>query len=180
MMMWAEFTYKVAVNIIPETTLLKNTPVTGIPALFSGGILQDCSIRTLFSTHKNGSTQQRAIGSLLHLIQDSYAESHVKRTSGNSKNNGEIESFHLYGKQDTEKHHSKDVFQKGTESQSTLNQLLAIPGARTAIIDCAVILMFFKESKDWEIVKGFLNNTVFKIKDPEKIADAGAEFGKKN
>jgi hypothetical protein len=178
-MMWAEFTYKVSIGEIAENTTLDNIPVSGIPAIFKGTAQEKQTVRSLFHVNKTGSTQKRAIGSLLHIIQDSYAEGHTQRASTGGNSRGEVESFHSYTNQDEEKHGDKDAFPAEKKGESTRDRIARIPGGSDAILNCAVILIFFKNKQPWNIAKYFLDTTIFKLADPNNLSGPGTAFAKK-
>jgi hypothetical protein len=78
MLAWAEFTYKVAVGDIAQKTRLNKIPIEKIRKLFIGDPkLESMTIEELFRGRKFA--QRAAIGSLLHMIQDSYAPGHAER-----------------------------------------------------------------------------------------------------
>jgi len=172
-MRWAEFTYKVGIQEIPERTLLKDIPVQGIPTLFNTHNLRNRTIRQLFHVHASGSTRRRAIGSLLHMIQDSFAHGHVQRervASGNSR----VISFHSYTNQDKGEHNKRDSF--GSDRGSMRQRLHQTPGADEAIRHGTAILNFYRNNRPWEKVREYLDTQVFGLVNPIQPGDAGAEF----
>ncbi|HEY8401328.1 MAG TPA: DUF4157 domain-containing protein, partial [Cytophagaceae bacterium] len=174
-MMWSEFVYKTGIGVIKEDTLLKNVPVAGIPDLFPGK-LGELTIRQLFHVHESGSTQKRCMGSLLHMIQDSYAEGHAERETVNNKKE-DVVSFHSYTNQDSHKHGEKDGIQEG--SKGTMREKIAkIPGANDAIDKCAMVLKMYHAAKPWEEVKPILEYQIFKLKNPDNLSSAGEDFEK--
>lgn len=177
MMMWAEFTYKVSIGIIAEDVKLKDIPVSGIPALFTNKKVKNLTIRQLFHVHKDGKTKQRAIGSLLHMIQDSFAEGHAEREVKKDGTKGDIIGFHSYVNQDGHKHGEKDGIQPGSKG-SMRDKIEKIPGAKDAIKNGALILKLYGEKKSWSEAKTLLETQIFKLKDPNKKAAAGDAFKK--
>jgi hypothetical protein len=175
-MMWAEFCYKVAISQIPDSTKIKDVPVPGIPQLFPSNNLKDITIRQFFHVNASGSTEQRAIGSLLHMVQDSFAEGHVEREDLGNNKKGDVVSFHSYTHQDHKKHGEKDAFHDGKTIRDKIHN---IPGGDDAVINGAVLLLYFKDKDPWESVKFYLDNYIFKLKDPNKAADSGKAFEKK-
>jgi hypothetical protein len=175
MFIWAEFTYKVAIGEIGESIKMKDVPVSGIPSLFTGA-LGEMTIRNFFHVHKSGSTQQRAIGSLLHMIQDSFAEGHVQREDLGAGRKGSIVSFHSYSNQDEDKHGEKDDFVKGSKG-TYLEKLKKVPGAMDAIELGAELLKHYNNKVPWSQTKLFLED-VFRLQNPAQPASAGAEFQK--
>ena len=177
MMMWAEFTYKVSIGSISETVQLKDIPVAGIPQLFTNEKVKNLTIKELFHVHVKGDTKKRAIGSLLHMIQDSFAEGHAEREVNKGGSKGAIKEFHSYGNQDGHKHGEKDAIQSG--SKGTMRERIEkIPGAKEAIKNSALILGCYSKKMSWEFTKKILDTQIFKVQAPEKEAGAGKEFKK--
>ena len=173
-LLWAEFTYKVAVGEIADTALLSAVPVSS--SQISGAVTHTYTINSFFNTLTDPSGSQtvaylfsrntkftgvdnskRIVGSLLHMIQDSFARGHVKRTLTNPADlvtgstdqfkpgkygiYGEIENFHCYKGQD-HKMHDKDDTLKGSDP-NTLDSFNALLGGRDAIGYCIRVLDFW-------------------------------------
>lgn len=113
-LMWSEFTWRVGRGEYPLSTLVKDVPIKGMKELFGS---KGWSIQDLFSLgnphiRKPENMAQVAFGSLLHVLEDSFAEGHVERATPNgqtcpgaaTKAPGQIIEFHSYGKQDSAKH----------------------------------------------------------------------------
>lgn len=96
--------------------------------------------------------KQRAIGSLLHLVQDSFTESHTCR---NKKN--QIEYFQLYLEQDSTKHTEKDIIKEG----ELWNRIVK---------HTSKILLFYSKEEKWEHVKDYLLKRVFVVSKKPKSA----------
>lgn len=124
MLLWGEFAYKVSTGVIPGSTSLADVPIQGIPQLFSG---KAWSVEFLFAMRCTSTRDCKffesdkprvpnfALGSLLHLVQDSYADGHTLRqfelkadTEGAQVCFGPIERFHVYSLQDPRKHRKAD------------------------------------------------------------------------
>jgi hypothetical protein len=137
--------------------------------------------------------KRRAIGSLLHLMQDSYARGHVKRTllnpqdlapgetdqfqAGRYGRYGAVENFHCYREQDSslhDKYDSPGMF--GTTPDPTyVDSFDGLLGARDAINASMLLLNFWKGGTAWAAPGGpqeFLLNTVFKLAPTVTPADS--------
>ena len=174
-MQWAEFTYKAAIGEIPGPTTLGAVGVTGIPELFPSA--KDQTVSALFGIANLGDVSKRAAGSLLHVIQDSYASGHVQREELPGGRKGRILSFHSYSGQDHDTHGHDDALQgKGS---SDADKLKNVPGATDAIDRSAQILKFISEKRPWEDVELYLKMEVFNLGADPLEAGSGDDYRKK-
>jgi len=110
-----------------------------------------------------------ALGSLLHMIQDSYSDSHTERKNGCNplaKSKGNITSFRNYIAQEPEDHSIADLhpewLEKGTLKRN--NPLWA----------SAQIIQWAFNNESWDdTVKPFLENEVFVLDNPEQLPKSG-------
>jgi hypothetical protein len=185
-LIWAEFAYKVASGSIRANTPLKDVPVSGFEKLFRG---QGATVENLFlmgdETYRGSQLKDFAFGTLIHMVQDSFSESHVSRdlsTQGalcncpyTDRSPAAIEKFLVYSPQDPAKHKDEDTY-KGLKK----DVLQYSPN----VIDVGKILMrFYEELKDtqknnpeysnWDVVKKYLDECVLALKDPDAEADGG-------
>lgn len=176
-MMWAEFAYKVAIDKIQGPTRLKGVPISGFNRFFPG---HEATVENLFlmgdTTYRGNSLKNFAFGTLLHMVQDSFSESHVSRdlsTQGTLCNckyaNGspaKIDKFLVYGAQDSKKHKTEDVYDalKNDTVKYSPN-----------VIDVGKVLkrLYNEDNSDWEVVKKYLDECVFVLKDLDAEADEG-------
>ncbi len=185
-MMWAEFTYKVATGVITGDTTLANTGVEGLAALFPKQ--KEWTVNKLFDvSNTKSSVQKRAAGSLLHMMQDTFCESHSQRAKDQRDQNtkGKIVSFRAYGAQKSSKHAKEDELVRqgwaknrqlkkaGRKPQAMAQILGATPGAQQAVNIGATILQFVGDKRPWATafqvgernysrgVKGYLDEDVF-------------------
>jgi hypothetical protein len=131
MVQWAEFTYKVGTGVIAAGTTLGNVPVSGIPELFPK--LKALTVQELFKLRdlEPGSRklEQRALGSLMHMIQDSYAAGHTERDA----TLGKIKQFHSYVGQDEKLHAAKDVPSGYSEQEYSQRQKAAVDACASVL-----------------------------------------------
>jgi hypothetical protein len=181
---WAEFTYKIGTGEIKEDTRLKDVPVAGIPALFPK--LKELRVDELFciraELRKLADAKKRAVGSLLHMIQDTYSESHTQREKLEEGKRGKIESFHAYGEQDPELHKEKDILSGRGSLEAKVSQT---PGAQDAVKQGARILTIVQKQVKWLDIdqtegkspKAILEEIFGLVQNPS-LAGPGEEFSK--
>lgn len=171
MMNWAEFTYKVSTGEIqPYVALdtLDRTQVTNINQIIQRG---SWSASYLFTRNENAPRQDVkliALGSLLHMIQDSYSDAHVHRVNSCNSlhhNKLDIEEFHNYMYQDSDEHKMADVKPQWLNNGdlSDFNPVYA----------SALIINASFNKKPWAEVKQLLEQEIFKLSDQARPAEAG-------
>lgn len=100
-----------------------------------------------FQTNNQNSFQNRAMGSLLHMIQDSYAKGHTVRQGWeDGSNSGAILYFQDYKQQDSHQHDQYDVPKSGKTNEATLSE---IPGIKTAYLRSKQVLEMAKKGCPW-------------------------------
>lgn len=166
MLVWARFVYEVAIGKIDPVTTLKQLPE--VDALIQR---PGWNVHYLFARNENSKASIRkiAIGSLLHLIQDSYSDAHTARINGCealSHDKGPILNFRLYKWQDPDEHKEADVrptwLDKGDLSD------------RNPVWASARVLNHWIDRDEWEtVVQPFLSNEVWPLLNHDAIADAG-------
>ena len=163
-MMWAEFTTKVAEGRIGGDTNVGKVMLDN--PMFSQLIGDDPnlggeSVSQLFGIQGDkGNVQARATGSLLHMIQDSYAAGHVERDDLGGGSRGNIENFHSYVNQDHDAHAAADALPLGYDSPA--EAVHAMPGGEDAIANGAVVLTMIEAGADPDEVLDFLSNNTYK------------------
>jgi hypothetical protein len=186
MMMWAEFTSKIAKGDIAGDASFANLgkgkdlnskedddpELLEIAKLFPQ--MKGKSINDLFGVKNGkGDVKQRAMGSLLHMVQDSYAGGHSEREPGD----GKVKSFHSYTNQDHEAHAHSDA--RG-EGKTVGDQLMNTPGAVTATNKSAELLMRVEDGKSWEDIQEYLDKDVFALADNTTPAGTGEKYKKED
>lgn len=172
MMNWAEFTYKVSTGEIqPYVALdtLDRTQVTNINQIIQRG---SWSASYLFTRTENAPRQDVkliALGSLLHMIQDSYSDAHVHRVNSCNSlihNKLDIEEFHNYMFQNSDEHKMADVKPQWLNfgDLSDLNPVYA----------SALIINASFNKKPWAEVKQLLEQEIFKVSNEARPASAGS------
>jgi hypothetical protein len=176
-LIWAEFAYKVATGAIPANTALKDVPVSDIAKRVFPN--QEATVENLFlmgdETYRGSQLKDFAFGTLLHMVQDSFSESHVSRdlsTQGafcscpnTDSSPAKIEKFLVYSSQDASKHKEKDTYE--ALKKDALKYFPNLIGVGK------ILLEFYRQKSDWDVVKKYLDECVFALKDIDAEADAG-------
>jgi len=175
-LIWAEFAYKVASGSIPAHAMLRDVLVNGFTRFFPN---QEATVENLFlmgdETYRGNQLKDFAFGTLLHIVQDSFSESHVSRdlsTQGTfcscpytDRSPAKIEKFLVYSSQDPAEHKDEDTYEALINDAAKYSPNL---------IDVGKILTeFYKQNSNWDVVKKYLDECVFAIKDIDAEADAG-------
>jgi hypothetical protein len=175
-MMWAEFTWGVATQTLARDRYIRELGVPGLGAHFPG----DQSATILFSLgypgFQNSKISEVALGSLLHMVQDSFSNSHVTRADplGDECNGmpgvlkpGMIRQFHSYARQDHEKHNAAD-----DEKAAELHRTETAP---CAVDVCRTIIEMWERKATWPEAKKYFD-FVFALHPSVMVAGAGQEF----
>lgn len=174
-LMWAEFTWKVATGDFVLGTRLDQTSIEGMSLLFSNG----WSVQQLFTlgdpTYRR-QIKEVAFGSLLHMISDSFALSHTDRVESTGDTckgfpdvyePGRIRNFHSYALQDHKKHGEEDT-------QDALELHFAEVGPNVVEIGKA-LLPLYKQQIKWGEIKP-LFECIFALDETVTPAAAGALY----
>jgi hypothetical protein len=140
----------------------------------------------LYHTEGSEDFQYRALGSIIHMVQDSYAKGHAVRERWDGENSGRILYFQNYAEQDGDKHGAFDTHpSKDTKNWSQ------IPGATKAMAQSSILITYFKLQCGWQPaatqhaycpptgVEGFLFDEVFEtapLPDAEKATRSHPEI----
>lgn len=117
-LMWAEYTWGLAIGSLSPTQYIRNLGVPGLAALFRG----ELSSTALFALgvpefQRTERIAEVAFGSLLHVVQDSFSRAHVTRDEATGamcegidyfQAPGAIRQFHSYGRQNHKTHDLAD------------------------------------------------------------------------
>ncbi|RLW63867.1 MAG: hypothetical protein B6D73_13810 [gamma proteobacterium symbiont of Stewartia floridana] len=100
--------------------------------------------------------ENMALGSLIHVIQDSFSKSHTERKDG------DIIRFGIYSEQSSHDHKKEDKHYDDTDSNYSQPNLYAV---LSEIIRLALEDRNTRTDENWTQVRGLLTNTVFKLRD---------------
>jgi hypothetical protein len=148
MMAWAELMYRLSGGLIDSEADLQSQPLA---AALKPSVGMTAS--ALFASPNSLRTRQRALGSLLHMIQDSYGAGHVRRTVSDSGELGAIQQFHSYAKQDHDKHKADDMWQGG---ETAIGRIEKFKGGPEALRASTAIVRFYKKKSGWDAVRTYL------------------------
>ena len=176
-MMWMEFTWRVANGEYNLDSKLADVKVAGFDEFFgkSGWTVQDLFTAGNPILRGKGRVSDVAFGSLLHTVEDSFAEGHVERerdSPGSCSSAPQFPApprvieFHSYAHQDEKKHKERDT-------RSAFLEELARPV--NEVVVGKPLKDFYEHGASWETVKPYLE-CVFAVVDPSTKASAGSEF----
>lgn len=181
---WAEFSYKIATGEISQRLRLKDLPLAEVRSLFRGDpILEEKTVEELFKGP--GFTKRVAIGTLIHMIQDSYAPGHAEREikdapSADGKllfKRGRVREFHCYTNQDSAIHAEDDKWPPGLDSYP-------VGSDDNPISVGAKILSFLYANNGkgapWEQVESYLETIVFGVIDANVPASPGDRYRRRS
>lgn len=180
--MWAEFTWRVALGEYPLSKRVKDIPISGLSNFFEN---KGWSILDLFSlgnphVRKPDNMSELAFGSLLHMVEDSFTGAHTERAVPDAKEKckgtirehlapGRIVEFHFYVQQDPKKHEVDD-----TRSAFSTHWSSTKPN----VIDVGRSLYeYYNEGEKWENVKPYIE-CIFALDNEARPASAGEKYAR--
>ncbi len=183
-MMWAEFTYRLAKGELDRGIELRKTGIKGMETLFynRGWTSQQLFTRGDATFRGPQDFRDFAFGSLLHLVEDSFALSHTERDEPSGEKcsvvpsqdkPGKILKFLSYTNQDHNKHSEQD-------NQDALKyHLVILPSDKMQPNVVAIgrtLKGYYEQKRPWEEVKRYLDECVFDLEDPTAEAGPGEAF----
>jgi hypothetical protein len=172
---WGEFTYKVAVGEIARDAPLYTTGIAGFDQLFDKQ--RGWTPALLFGEgdpvyQQSPALNQVALGSLMHMVQDSFARGHALRNPSDGTScrfadgstlpsPGSIVSFRAYARQDAEAHGEED-------SHLALKRHLLSESPNVADVGRA-IREIVESRRGWPILQTYLQ-CVFRLEDSNAAA----------
>lgn len=176
-MAWAEFTWGVATGRFGLDAKVRDATPELLKQVFesAGWTVQD--LFTLGNPALRRQIKEVALGSLLHMIEDSFAGGHTERgepingktCNGNSSHSqpGAVRQFHSYGKQDPAKHAEYD-------SRNAFS--IHWTKDRPSVIDVGQNLVsYWEKATPWNEVRAYID-CVFSLTNEKEPASAGAGF----
>jgi len=156
MIAWASVSYRIAIGELSVDAPLEEDPT----AKSLGLLIGDWNAKRLLRANMEEEARSRALGSLLHMIQDSYARGHVSRIP-NGADAGSIRQFLSYIDQDEKKHAHDDSWSEN--GPDDLARTLGVPGARDALSACIEIVRLYKKKTKWSVVEQYLKQSVLRV-----------------
>lgn len=170
-LLWAETLVEVASGRLSLESMVKEHSL--LKKLFPATKHRNWTIHQLFGAgSKQPATlhiQQRALGALLHLIQDACAAGHVSRESDTFL----IRQFLTYGSQDHGQHSELDMWGNGTNLAECVQNT---HGASQAIQWSSQVIAMIDQGRDTSDVIDFLKSNVFNLANETFLSGAGSEF----
>lgn len=177
-MMWAEFTYKLAIGELDRGVELRKIGIPGMETLFKnrGWTAQQLFTRGDPTYRGEQDFRNFAFGSLLHLVEDSFSLSHTERDEPSGAKcdaapeqykPGKILTFHAYINQDKRKHADAD-------KQNALSIHLAEKEPNAVDVG-KTLKTYYEQKRPWDEVRQYLE-CVFELADPTAKAGPGGEF----
>ena len=178
-MVWMEFTWRVANGEYGLDTKLADVKIDGFAQFFgtSGWTVQD--LFTAGNPALRRHITDVAFGSLLHTVDDSFAEGHVQREDASPGAFAaatqltappRIVEFHSYSHQDEKKHKEKD-------SRAAFLDLFTKP--IKAVTVGRPLDDLYEKGASWETVKPYID-CIFTVVAPTTKASPGKEFAISN
>jgi len=175
-MMWAEFTWKLATDNLRRDVYIKTLGVNELATYFPG----DQSASILFSlgypAYQNEKVSEVALGSLLHLVQDSFSRAHVTRADPTGSDcsdlpsvraSGMITQFHSYANQNHSIHDTAD--------RPDALRTHILEDTPTVIDVSRTIVQLWQRKAGWLDVKQYLD-CVFTLAPSTQDAGSGEGF----
>lgn len=181
-LVWAEFTWRVALGEFSLATRVRDVPVAGMVDFFNN---KGWSIQDLFAlgnphVRKPENMSELAFGSLLHVVEDSFADGHVERSmpAGNERCPesasayavpGRIREFRSYVHQDSARHGEGDARSAFSANWS---------GARPNVVDVGRVLNdYFARRAPWDEVRHYVQ-CVFALEPDALPSSAGERYAR--
>ncbi|GIZ48821.1 hypothetical protein CKM354_001186700 [Cercospora kikuchii] len=180
-MMWLQIMYRVALGEITNEVKLRDIKTIGdgtettypLRDLFDEGTIPNESdtVNTLLTTngtYRKVMHDRRALGSCLHLIQDSYARGHCHRellSDSIPRRYGRIMNFHSFRGQNAEEHQKYDFGDKEFDNVnvSDISVYEDMDGCTDAVHASTKLIDFWTRKAPWDEVREWLEDEVFAI-----------------
>ncbi|MFT3807260.1 hypothetical protein [Arenimonas sp.] len=177
MMDWAQFSWRVSSGEFNLETPLRDIPIPTIHERFGMTGWRVLDLLTLGNSGIRPHLREVSFGTLLHMLQDSYAAGHVEREESSGLRTcrsgdyqatapGTIVEFHAYNSQDHKAHaraDSREALLKQIEQEGDLVEV-----GRT-------LRKYYDSRASWEVVEPYLQ-CVFAVRDPSRPASSGDAF----
>ncbi len=182
-MAWAEFMYKTALGEVSRGTYINKTGIPCIDSLFS---YRYDTVQTLFVSdapreYKDDENLHLfAMGVLLHMVADSFSDSHVERVEqrgqdcrhvSGKRNPGWVRQFHVYTLQDSAAHSE-------AESDEEFAEKILYP--ETNMVDVGrTVMEYYSRKAPWDELKAYMD-CVYDLAEPNAPAGPGSDYRKQD
>ena len=168
-LMWAEFAYGMAINEFKPYTYFKDVKIENLSRYFARQADWQLSYIMRPKYHLKDTPNDfadHALGSLLHMVEDSYSAAHIERDYSASKTcpTGHIKRFLAYTNQDSKKHGAADTLKAYENSEH----------ADIPVEVAAQLIWFARRKADWvKEVAPYLDKMVYCTEGTAEVAGAG-------
>jgi hypothetical protein len=177
---WAEFTFRVSRGELQLGSRIWETGAPDLREVFHSGSDKMATVQTVLTWGREeyrGKEKLRdfALGSLLHMVQDSFAEGHVRRGQEDGTacpgtahlKPGKVLEFHTYVGQNTDNHANFD-------SRSAFKAHLAV---KPNVVDVGKVIVAIVRSPatTWNDLRAYLD-CVYDLDNPEGYPTVGDKF----
>jgi len=155
---WMEFAYTVAIGKVEPDTAMHDVNLALTRRFFARQ--PGWTVNHLFApkyTLGKRTIRDVALGSMLHVIQDSFSKAHVHRAFDGTSTcpSGRVVQFHSYGRQDPKRHGEADTRQAWLADDRFTPELSPVEAS-------ARMIRFARERADWATaVLPYLRTTLF-------------------
>jgi hypothetical protein len=180
-LMWSEFTWRVSLGEYDLSKVVAEVPIPGFSDFFAYN--REWRVQDLFALgnphiRSPQAMSDVAFGSLLHMVQDSFAEGHVERLSPNGRSvceavagkplmPGRIIEFHSYIRQNTEEHGRSDS-RNSFSAHWTRD--------KPDVVDVGKVLYdFYEKRASWDEVRPYIE-CIFTMDDRSRPASPGERY----
>ncbi|TWT23659.1 hypothetical protein FQY83_03295 [Luteimonas marina] len=168
-LLWAEFAYAVATGRVDLETKMDRVPPSDLQPYFrnQGGWTVNYLFAPRYRLKSASHIRSMAAGSLLHMVQDSYSAAHADRAFEASDRcpTGSVLEFHSYTHQRPDLHQAVD--------RRTAWQARTFTTAQDPVNVSATLLAYIAQRADWNVVRDYLQGTVFCIDEGAREAGPG-------
>jgi len=173
-MMWAEFMWRVQTggdDRIAGKTPMGSVKVSGLAEHFPPTEMR--TVSELFTVGRPWLRLQLkdiAFGSLLHLVQDSFAGGHVERRVFRNPSCGvpEIVEFHTYAGQDSDAHKQRDSLDAAT-SKTNVSMTADTQNLRDVL---SRLILARDEDQSWGEIRPYLDECVFRLAPDVRVSSS--------
>jgi hypothetical protein len=152
---WVEFTYRVGSGDIPGATKIGEVSVEGLSAMLPEW--RKRTVNELFGVQARGDVKARALGSLLHLLQDMLGEGHAALV-GQGPGPRHIAHYFTYQHGENALHRADPGWREAWTDDA---QLAHWPGFDQAVQRGVDVLRLASRHQPWPVAKKFLDDLCF-------------------
>lgn len=158
---WSEFLYRVALGDIAGSTRLGKVPVGGFARQFPRRGRE--TVDQLFGvTKSSGDVRARALGALLHQVEDAFLPGHVLRDLQGGIE-GNVLSYRSFSKTASDHHRQDTGWRAAYAAKASIWQ---VQGAQLGVQRATDIVWLLNTRRPWPVAKKYFDLRVFSIAGP--------------